>query len=87
MSATSLAIVLYVCSREQIAIQLFPAKAFIAGAAMTQFSQKKFKLTTLEFRVGDKKCVVSYTRSCWTFALRISSNTKVVFYQTDLHSN
>jgi len=39
MSATSLAIVLYVCSREQIAIQLFPAKAFIAGATMTQFSQ------------------------------------------------
>jgi len=38
MSATSLAIILYVCSREQLTIQLVPAKAFIAGATMTPFS-------------------------------------------------
>jgi hypothetical protein len=37
MSATSLAIILYVCSREQLAIQLVPAKAFIAGAKGLNF--------------------------------------------------
>jgi hypothetical protein len=39
MSATSLAIILYVCSREQLAIQLFPAKAFIATTIFSEFSK------------------------------------------------